>query len=163
MKNNILILGFGSNILTDAGIGLHLVNDIQSSGLIINTDFNTALISSLDVLDLIIGYKTLIIIDGIKSGNDPLGEVKEFSLANFSPTLHLTNVHDFEFRQIIELGKLLHLKMPRYIRIISIEIKDNLTFSNNISSELTSKYSYIKSKVINQIEDIIRVVSVVNQ
>lgn len=162
MKNNTLILGLGSNILTDAGIGIHLANDIQSSGLISNTNFNTALISSLEILDLINGYKSLIIIDGIKSKNDPIGEVKVFSLANFSPTLHLSNIHDFEFRQIIELGKLLHFKMPKYIRIISIEVKDNLTFSNNLSSELAAKYSYIKSKVINQIEDIIWVASVVN-
>jgi len=150
-----LILGLGSNILTDAGIGVHLANDIQSSGLIIGADFNTALISSLEVLDLINGYKTLIIIDGIKSGNDQIGKVRISSLTDYLPTIHLSNIHDFEFKQILELGSLLGLKMPNDVYIISIEIKDHLTFSEDLSNEIQADYILIKNKIIYQIKDII--------
>ncbi len=156
MKKDTLILGLGSNILTDAGIGLRLVNDLQSSGLINKADFKTAFLCSLEILELIDGYKTLIIIDGIKTEEGRIGNVKVFSLAEFHPTIHLINIHDFEFSQIIELGSLLGLKIPEEIRIISIEIKDNLTFSDNLSKELAAKYLYVRKKVINQIEDIIQ-------
>jgi len=156
LKNNTLILGLGSNILTDAGIGVRLVKDIQSSGLINKADFKTAFLCSLEILELIVGYKTLIIIDGIKSEEGRIGNVKVFSLAEFFPTIHLTNIHDFEFSQIIKLGSLLGLKIPEEVRIISIEIKDNLTFSNDLSKQLAANYLYVRKKVINQIEDIIQ-------
>ncbi len=156
MKNNTLILGLGSSILTDAGIGVYLTNDIQNSGLISNVDYKTDFLISLEILELINGYKTLIVIDGIKSEKDQIGNVKIFSLADFSPTIHLSNIHDFEFSQIIQLGELLGLNMPKSIHIISIEVQDNLTFSNNLSTELTAQYPDIKSKVINQIKDIIQ-------
>lgn len=162
MKNNTLILGLGSYILTDAGIGVHLINDIKSSGLISKADFNTTLISSLEVLELIDGYKTVIIIDGIKSENHQIGKVKVFSFANFHPTLHLSNIHDFEFRQIIKLGDLLNLNMPEDIKILSVEVKDYLTFSSNLSPELKARYSYVKRKVLNHIEEIIQATLVAN-
>lgn len=159
MKNDTLVLGLGSNILTDAGIGVRLVEDIQSSGLIYNTDFKTAFLCSLEILEVIDGYEVLIILDGIKSGTGPTGNVKVFSLAEFHPTIHLTNIHDFEFSQIIELGIFLGLKIPREIKIISIEIKDNLTFSNNLSNELTAKYLYVKNKVFDEIKNITQVLN----
>lgn len=156
-----LILGLGSNILTDAGIGLRLVDDLQNSGLNNKADFKTAFLCSLEILELIEGYKTLIIIDGIKSEEGRIGNVKVFSLAEFHPTIHLINIHDFEFSQIIELGCLLGLKIPEEIRIISIEIKDNLTFSEQLSPELAQEYKKVRSKVIVQIKDIIEALSFV--
>lgn len=162
MKKDALILGLGSNILTDAGVGIHLLNDIKSTGLIANVDFETDFLMSLEILELINNYKTLVIIDGVKSGKDPIGKVRVFSLADFFPTIHLSNFHDFEFSQIIELGEFLGLNMPKNIQVISIEVQDNLTFSNNLSTELAAQYPDVKSKVINQIKDIIQSTVFVN-
>lgn len=160
-KNNTLILGFGSNILTDAGIGVHLTNDLQKSELFSNVDFETALISSLEILEIIDGYKTLIIIDGIKSEDNQVGNIKISSLADFQPTIHISNIHDFEFKHIIELGGLLGLKMPDDIYIISIEVQDHITFSENLSDELKSKYNLIRNIIIHQIKDIMEAQSLV--
>lgn len=161
MKNDTLILGFGSNILTDAGIGLHLINDLRKAGLFDQADFETALILSLEILELIEGYKSLIIIDGIKSGKDQVGDIKICSLADFQPTIHISNIHDFEFKHIIELGELLGLKIPDDIYIISIEVQDHITFSENLSDELKSKYNLIRNIIIHQIKDIMEAQSLV--
>lgn len=155
MKKDTLILGLGSTILTDAGIGLDLTNDLQNSELFYLADFETALISSLEVLEIIDGYNTLIIIDGIKTGNDRVGNVNIYSLDNLQTTIHLSNIHDFEFNQIIELGSMLGLKMPENIYIIGVEIKDHITFSEELSHEIKSKYNPIKDIIYHQIKDII--------
>lgn len=154
MKKDTLILGLGSDILTDAGIGLYLTNDLRESGLFKRADFETALISSLEILEIIAAYKTLIIIDGVKSGHDQVGNIKICSLADFRPTIHLSNIHDFDFKHILELGSLLGLKMPEHVYIISIEILDHTTFSENLSTELKSKYLSIQHIIIHQIKDI---------
>lgn len=154
MKKDTLILGLGSNILTDAGIGLYLTNDLQKSGLFSQAYFETALISSLEIVEIIDGYKVLIIIDGVKSENNQVGNINICSLADFQTTIHLSNIHDFEFKQIIELGSLLGLKMPDDIYIISIEVQDHTTFSENLSTELKSKYHSIQQIIIHQIKDI---------
>jgi len=155
MKKDTLILGLGSSILTDAGIGLYLTNDLQNSELFSQADFETDIICSLEILELIAGYHTLIIIDGIKSGNEQVGNVNIYSLADFQTTIHLSNIHDFEFLQILELGSMLGLKMPNNIYIIGIEVQDHTTFSEELSHEINSKYNSIKNIIVHQINEII--------
>ena len=165
--NKTLILGLGSEILTDDGIGLRIVSDLKTfqvdknlKGQIDNQiDFNTCLTGNLDLLEIIKDYHTLIILDAIKTQNGIPGNVHRYSLNNYKDTIHLQNIHDISFPDTLKLGKRIGLKIPRKVEIFAIEIFDNLTFSSSLSEVLGEKYSEILKDIKNQVEDIIQVVS----
>jgi hydrogenase maturation protease len=151
MSAKTLILGLGSNILTDAGIGIHIVDKLKAENIFPNLFYDTALISSLEILEVIKGYETVIIIDGKKTGDVEIGTVNLFRPETI-PTLHLSNFHDFEFPQILELGNQIGYDIPANIFMIAVEIKDDQTFGDWLSKELSIYFP----EIIKQIKDHIR-------
>jgi len=171
--NKTLILGLGSEILTDDGIGLRLVNDL-SLAFQVHTDkfeknlkgrkakqidFKTCLTGSLDLLEIIKDYDTLIILDATKTKNGIPGNIYKYSFKNYEDTIHLQNIHDISFQDTLKLGKSIGLHIPKKVEILAIEIFDNLTFSSSLSAVLTKKYPKILKDIKNHFKDIIQVVS----
>ena len=164
--NKTLILGLGSEILTDDGIGLRIVRDLKNiltfqveKNLKGRIDFKTCLTGSLDLLEIIKNYNTLIILDATKTQNGIPGDVYKYSLENYKDTIHLQNIHDISFQDTLKLGKSTGLIIPEKVEILAIEIFDNLTFSSALSAVLTKKYSKILQEIKNHVKDIIQVVS----
>jgi len=164
--NKTLILGLGSEILTDDGIGLRIVNDLKSSFQIEKNlngriDFETALTGSLDLLEIIKDYCTLIIIDAIKTKDGIPGQIFKYSIENYINTIHLQNIHDISFTDTLKLGKSTGMKIPDNVEIIAIEIIDNLSFGTSLSEDLESKYPEIFNEIKNLVENKIQVVNTV--
>jgi len=164
--NKILFLGLGSEILTDDGIGLRIVNDLYGDpsfqldkNLKCQIDFSTCLTGSLDLLELIKDYDTLIIFDAIKTQNGIPGKVNRFSLNNYKDTIHLQNIHDISFQDTIKLGRSIGFDIPDKVIVFAIEIVDNLTFSSNLSDVLANMYPEILKDVKTQVEDKLQLVS----
>ena len=164
--NKTLILGLGSEILTDDGIGLRIVRDLKNiltfqveKNLKGRIDFKTCLTGSLDLLEIIKNYNTLIILDATKTQNGIPGDVYKYSLENYKDTIHLQNIHDISFQDTLKLGKSTGLIIPEKVEILAIEIFDNLTFSSSLSAVLTKKYSKILQEIKNHVKDMIQVVS----
>ena len=168
--NKTLILGLGSEILTDDGIGLRIVNDIKNHQTFqVHTDkfeqnlkgrkesridFKTCLTGSLDLLEIIKDYDILIILDATKTQNGIPGNVYRYSLKNYKDTIHLQNIHDISFQDTLKLGNRIGLKIPKKVEIFAIEIFDNLTFSSSLSAVLTNKYLRVLKEIKNQIEEL---------
>ena len=161
-----LFLGLGSEILTDDGIGLRIVRDLKNiltfqveKNMKGQIDFKTCLTGSLDLLEIIENYNTLIILDATKTQTGIPGDVYKYSLENYKDTIHLQNIHDISFQDTLKLGKSTGLIIPEKVEILAIEIFDNLTFSSSLSAVLTKKYSKILQEIKNHVKDIIQVVS----
>ena len=65
--NDLLILGIGNEILTDDGIGIKIIKDIQNQKQPIQADYKTASTGGLEILEIICNYKKAIIVDAIKT------------------------------------------------------------------------------------------------
>ncbi len=163
--NKTLILGLGSEILTDDGIGLRLVSDLEKvltfqveknlkGRKVRQIDFKTCLTGSLDLLEIIKDYNTLIILDATKTQNGIPGNIYKYSLNNYKDTIHLQNIHDISFQDTLKLGKRIGLIIPGKVEIFAIEIFDNLTFSSSLSAVLVNKYPQILKDIKNQIEEL---------
>lgn len=151
-QNKILILGLGSEILTDDGIGIKIVNDLKNRIDFADADFATALLGGWELLEMIKDYDVLIAIDGIRSQMGRPGEVYMYSMQNFQETLHLSNVHETGFANTLMLGRKIGMKIPEIIRIIAIEIEEDLVFSSNLSVSLCSRYENIVSTIHNYLD-----------
>ena len=142
-SKEILILGFGSDVLSDEGIALHVVHDLEKKWNKI-VDFNTYLVFNLDVISDIIDYKTLILVDACEE--ESVGMINSFPLEDYIPTLHLSNYHDTSLPEGIAFGRQMGLGMPEKIEIITISIKDIGLIDNDLSENLKKKYDNILEK-----------------
>jgi hydrogenase maturation protease len=143
----ILILGIGNKILSDDGIGIRLIEDLQDYFKDSCLHFKTACAGGLEIVELMQDYEHVIILDAIKTKGGKPGKIYYFTLQDFKDSLHTSNFHDISFLIALEFGKTSGMKVPGDIKILAIEIVEDMYFSENFSNEIQIRYNFIKSKV----------------
>ena len=154
-KKKILVVGLGSDILRDDGIGVQLTKDLQTCYAGEGVTFKTSIVGGLELLEIIKNYYMVVFIDAIKTEAGTPGDVYSFSLKNYKETLHLSNPHDTNFKATLDFGEKIGFQIPRVIRILAIEIEECLLFSNSFSKTLATKYQDILQTSQNYIKSII--------
>lgn len=142
-----LILGLGNAILSDDGIGPRLVNDLSKISGMIEADFITSGSGGLEIMELINGYKKVIIIDCIHTSSGKPVDVYLLKTSDFKKTSNLSGIHDVNFLTSLELGKVLGYNMPDEINIIAVEVIEDMEFGERFTSMLEDKYPEILKKV----------------
>lgn len=148
-KQNVLVLGIGNDILTDDGIGPRIVKQLEKEDFPSLFAFQTATVGGLEILEMIAGYREVVFIDAIKTKDGIPGTIYLLTPENFSETLHLTNLHDINFLNALKLGKTLKMDLPGRIRILAIEIVEDLVFSDEFTPEIREKFPGILNEVRN--------------
>lgn len=125
-----LVIGIGNLLRSDDGVGHHVLNALRNEHISVNIELRECA-TGFDILNEIIGYESVVIIDAIRSGRET-GTVYRFSPDELKvkPTLHTFSSHEADFLTMLELGKRLFPgKMPQEITIIAIEVGDVTTIS----------------------------------
>jgi len=104
-------------------------------------------------LELIRDYEAVVLIDAIRTRGGIPGDVYLFEPSDFKETLHLSNFHDVDFLTALKLGEQLNMNVPSWIRIIAIEIIEDLVFSNEFTEPLKIRYPDILKEVGDFIEE----------
>jgi hydrogenase maturation protease len=150
---DILILGLGSDILTDDGIGTKLMWHLEKSLHNTRVKFETNLVGGMDIIELIRDYDKVIILDAIKTSEGIPGAVYFYDKDNYSETLHLSVVHDITFQNALKMAELLGIKITDKILIIAIEVEEYLTLGDQFSVQVQAKYDQIKDEVETKITE----------
>ncbi len=154
-NNKILVLGIGNEILTDDGIGPHLINKLP--GILERTDikYSVACCGGLDVMEYFQGYKKVIVIDAIRTPDGKPGNIYHFTHSDFRETSNLSNLHDVNFITALNLGNILEIELPSDIHVIAVEILEDREFSESFTPELERQFPEILNKVTDLIRKII--------
>lgn len=131
-----LVLGLGNDILGDDAIGLQIIRELRRR---LPIGGNIEAVESeemgLALLDIISGYRKLVLIDSVKTGQAPAGTIHELPLDDVE-TLPLMAPHFFGIGEILLLGRQLQLPMPDEVSILGIEVTDPFTVTNSMSNAL---------------------------
>jgi len=146
-----LILGFGSDALSDDGLPVRLVHDLKVMESKQRLIFETSAVGGLELLELLKGYDKAVLIDTQLTGRRKPGEISLFTPDHFEETFHLSSQHDLSFHDALRLAKEMEILMPDDIQIIAIEIVENKKLSFEFSDEIREKYSLIRSEIISVI------------
>ncbi len=132
----ILVLGFGNPILSDDGVGIRVAHGVANqvrSPQITVSDTNVA---GLGLLDSIIGYDKVIIVDAIQTEKGRAGEIYRMGTEDFSRTKHFSSPHQINLATALELGRMLNLEMPEEITVFAVEAEDITSFSEKCTPEV---------------------------
>lgn len=150
-RGKCLVLGFGSDALSDDGLPIKLVNDLKVVTSQKAFTFETSAVGGLELLELLEGFETAILIDTQLTSRRKPGEIHEFTPANFEETFHLSSQHDLTFHEALRFAKEMGISLPEDIRIIAIEIVEN----KRLSFEFSEEIEFIYLKILKEINDLI--------
>ena len=133
-----LVLGIGNPILGDDGVGFHIAQELAKEIKDENIDVKDTSIDGLNLLELIVGYDKVIIIDAIMTEDGEVGEIYRLRPENFVKTVHLTtSPHNANLATAIEIGKKsLAEQMPGKIVVFAVEIQEVTEFTEKMTRKV---------------------------
>jgi len=140
-----LILGMGSPILSDDGVGLSIAERLRDS--IRGADVAFSSMIGLDLFDLILGYDTIFIIDAMTTKGGEVGELKKIYEHDRCGTLHLFSSHGMNIFELMELGSRCGFEMPHLKVVYGIEIGSEIAFGRSLSAALNEKLPAIVEEI----------------
>jgi len=143
-----LILGMGNPILSDDGVGLFIAGQLE--GKIPDVDVITTAMAGLNILDLVIGYDKIFVIDAVLTDGRSLGNLKK--LTENEGSLHLFSSHGLNFPELLRLGSELGYKMPDVVAIYGIDIGNEIAFGEALSPELRRKMTSVVDEILQDIK-----------
>ena len=131
-----LVLGLGNPILSDDGAGIRVAQEVGKQ----LNDPQVAVAETseagLRLLDSIVGYDKVIIIDAVQTEKGQAGQIYRMEPQDFSSAKHFSSPHQINLATALELGKMLNLAMPQKITIFAVEAKDISSFSEKCTPEV---------------------------
>jgi len=137
-KKKTIILGIGNPILSDDGVGIHVIEELKKKKFDIpGITVDSAFTGGMNLLDMIVDHDRAILVDAIKRNDKKPGDVGVYPIGEVS-AFHTTNPHDLSLPQAIDMAKRLGEKrIPKDIRIVGINLGELPTeFGENLSPEI---------------------------
>jgi len=126
-----LVLGLGNPILTDDGVGIHVVRAAAAQCAPANgVTFAEASVGGLRLLDLLAGYDRVILVDAIQTRDGQPGDVYRLGPGDLQGSLHSGSTHDLSLPGALDLGRGIGMALPKDedIVIVAVEVEDVLVF-----------------------------------
>ena len=133
MAATTLVLGLGNPILTDDGVGIHVVRAVAARGRCDDVTLAEASVGGLRLLDTLTGYERVILVDAIQTPDGRAGQVYLLHPNDLRASLHSGSTHDLSLPGALTLGRQLGLVLPtdEAVTIVAIEVEDVLTFGES--------------------------------
>lgn len=153
-----LVLGLGNELYGDDGVGIEVINTLKKeliaagknptvilgpSGPI---EFVASSLTGLALLDLILGYDRLIVIDTIKSDHPQTGRFKILEERDLRD-IPGPSPHYVSFPQMLKIAREVGLPVPQELTIIAIEAKNIYHLGEDLSTEMKASLPAIINKI----------------
>ncbi|MBN1110417.1 MAG: hydrogenase maturation protease [Methanomassiliicoccales archaeon] len=136
MKASRLVLGIGSPLICDDGLGFRVVDALRDLD-IPDLDLDQQSVSGLDLIEIMMDYKKVVVVDAIISGQYPAGTVMLLQPEDFKNAVHGSSPHEANIHMAIELGRRLSpQRMPRDIEFVAVEVNDVWTVTDRMTDDV---------------------------
>ena len=143
---NTLVMGIGNPILTDDGVGIKIAQHIKQEKP--ELDVIETSEAGLALLDHMVDYDRLIIIDSIKTEQGKPGELFELELKDLKPTTDFSLSHGVDLAAAFEVGKGLGYRMPQSVSIYAVNVENNTSFGESCTQNIERRIPLISRQII---------------
>jgi hydrogenase maturation protease len=151
MKKRCLVIGIGSTLISDDAIGIRVAEEIMKLNLP-DTDVEEASVSGLDLIEMMLDHKRVVVVDAITTGLNPPGTITVLKPDDISSTVHGTNPHETNIATALELGRTLEPdRFPKEIIFVAVEAQNTV----DISEEMTPEVTKALPKAVRQVLDLL--------
>jgi hydrogenase maturation protease len=121
----------GNDLLGDDAVGPLAVRRLEPE-LQGETDVIESCVTGLALLDLLIGYDRVVIIDAIHTGRFPPGAIRELRSCDLSPVA-APSPHYAGLPEMFALSESLDLEFPEEVAILAVEAQDPYNIGGRLS------------------------------
>jgi hydrogenase maturation protease len=146
-----LVIGLGNPILGDDGVGWKVVKELK---LAIDhqmpVEIDTAALGGLSLMERLISYERVIIVDSMETGNSPVGSVSVFPLASLPDPMagHSASTHDATLITALRTAEKLGVDIPKQVDIVAIEAENVYDFTEELSPPVAAAVPLAVRKVL---------------
>lgn len=132
-----LVLGIGNSILGDDGVGVHVTRELAEKIKDENVDVRDTSVDGLNLLEFIVGYDKLVVVDAIMTETGKAGEIYRLKPENVcQPSTSAISPHHFNLATTIEIGKrLFPREMPKEVIVFAVGTQEVV----KVTEEMTGK------------------------
>ena len=156
----ILMIGLGNPILGDDGVGWVVAREVESrvgeTGGSIEVDYLS--LGGLSLMERLMGYQKVILVDSLTTGKHPQGEVITFTLEDLVDLTsgHTTAAHDTSLKTALATGRQLGADLPedKDIHVVAIESQHVYDIQEGLTPLIAAAVPTAVRKVLDLIEGI---------
>lgn len=148
----ILVVGLGNPILGDDGIGWRVADSVRAVAPTVEVD--CLALGGLSLMERLVGYDRVIIIDSIQTRDGRIGQVYQFTLAEL-PDLsagHTTAAHDTSLQTALRMGRAMGAKLPDRVHVVCVEAERVYDFSEELTPQVAAAIPEATQAVIDVLE-----------
>jgi hydrogenase maturation protease len=131
----ILVIGLGNPILGDDGVGWVVAREVESRAREVEVDYLS--LGGLSLMERLIGYRQVILIDSLNTGQLPQGSVVTFTLEELVDLTygHASAAHDVSLKTALDMGRKLNAILPadKDVHVVAIEARHIYDFKEELS------------------------------
>ncbi len=146
-----LIIGLGNPILGDDGVGWKVAQEVErrlppspngrgdgGEGIVVEC----LSLAGISLMEHMIGYQRVILIDSLNTGKYAQGEVVTFSLDSLEDLTHghSASAHDLSLKGALKLGRSMGADLPRDedVQVVAIEAAHVYDFTEELTPEVAA-------------------------
>jgi hydrogenase maturation protease len=139
----------------DDSVGIHVVRILKDRfQQRTDLEFKELSVGGLRLVEELLGYEKAFIVDST-SGRRTVGRIREFSPDQFKETLYASSPHVTNFATALELyTRLENGAIPDTIRVFTIDIESEFTFSETMSPPVQRAASELIELIANELNQI---------
>jgi hydrogenase maturation protease len=149
-----IIIGLGNPILGDDGVGWKVAQEVERR--LPTAKVECLSLAGISLMEHMIGYERVVLIDSLNTGKHAQGEVIRFSLDSLEDLLHghSASAHDLSLKGALKLGRSMGAALPRDedIQVVAIEAAHVYDFTE----ELTPKIAAAVPKAVDLVLEALR-------
>jgi hydrogenase maturation protease len=146
-----LVLGLGNSILTDDAVGLTIAEEVRRRLDKADVTVEQASTGGLGLLDLVLGFDKIIIVDAIQTKNNEPGRIRRLSPDQFSGSLRSVSSHDVTLATALELARSLGKDVPQEIVILAVEAADVDSFGEDLTPAVAAAVPDVVELVLQEL------------
>jgi hydrogenase maturation protease len=156
----VLLVGLGNPILGDDGVGWVVAREIEScvreAGGSIEVDYLS--LGGLSLMERLIGYEKVILIDSLTTGTHPQGTVITFTLEDLVDLSsgHTTASHDTSLKTALITGRQLGAVLPaeKDVHVVAIESPHVYDIEEGLTPSIAAAVPTAVQQVLRLLKDI---------
>ena len=150
MAANGILIGLGSPIMSDDGIGLLVASEVHKR--LRGFDLDITCGGGLEVVDIIQSYRVAVVIDAMVTGRFEPGALVRLDVDTDITTLRSGPSHALNFVEAVEVARSCNAPLPETIVVYAIEVREVRTVSDKVSKVLLDRIPEIVEEIVQDMQ-----------
>lgn len=148
---NTVVIGLGNPILTDDGVGIYAARMVRRAlPCDAYVDVIELAVGGLQLMESMIGYDHVVIIDAVWSPHGETGRVIQFDAGHLPDTMNTASAHDADLPTALRVGRSLGAALPsdEGIQIVGVQAREVLTFGDRPTPPVVAALPEVVDRVL---------------